>query len=95
MTYKKVFGRSQTNNVLCVHISVKKGHHEGKDRGSMVLGRFGSTEAGKCANTVPWYVAMEEDVRTKLAGLFIEGSRWKKKRPETNVSPETDKNQPL
>ena len=49
----------------------------------MVLSRFSPMEAGKRANAVPWYVTMNEEVRTELVGLFREEPRQKKKRSAT------------
>ena len=55
-------------------------------------------ETAMRADVVPWYVAMDEEVRTGLVDFLEEESRKKKKRPAVDVSPDdteaTDENYP-
>ena len=60
-----------------------------------LLSRFSLMEAGKHANAVPWYAAIDEDVRTGLVSFLEEASRRKKKRQATDVSSETGESPPL
>ena len=92
LAYDEVFGRRRDKNALYVQRLVKMGRHTWKDWRSMVLGRFILMEAGKRANTVPWYIAMDEDIRTGLVGFLEEALRRKKKRPVIDMSLETDEN---